>query len=69
MNWLVGYPNPFRKGFDSSGRISRVAAKVRPHEDWLLLQPFLSSLWPETIVSRCESVHGELSDEHVKMTE
>ena len=33
MNWLVGHPNPFRKRFDSSARISRVAAKVRPHED------------------------------------
>ena len=33
MNWLVGHPNPFRKRFDSSGRILRVTAEVRPHED------------------------------------
>ena len=56
MNWLIKHPDPFQKGFDLSGRISRVAAEVRPYEDWLLLQPFLSFLWPETTVSRCESV-------------
>ena len=44
------------KRFDSSGRISQVAEEVRLHEDWLLLQPLLGSLWPETTVSRCESV-------------
>ena len=66
MNWLVGYLYPLWKGFDLGGRISRVATEVRPHEDWLLLQPFLGLLWPETTVSRCESVYGELSSEHVK---
>ena len=49
-------PRSILESFDSNGRISRVTAEVRPHEDWLLLQPFLSSLWLETIVSRCKSV-------------
>ena len=44
------------KKFDSSGRISRVVAEVRPHKNRLLLHPFLGSLWPKTIVSRCDCV-------------
>ena len=32
------------KGIDLSGRISRVVTEVGPHENWLLLHPFLGSL-------------------------
>ena len=36
-NQRVRYPDPIGIRFDPSGRISRVVAEVRPHEDWLLL--------------------------------
>ena len=38
-NQRVRYPDPIGIKFDPSGRISRVTAEVRPHEDWLLLHP------------------------------
>ena len=38
-NQRVRHPDPIGIRFDPSGRISRVAAEVRPHEDWLLLHP------------------------------
>ena len=41
-NQRVRHPDPIGIRFDPSGRISRVAAEVRPHEDWLLLHPLLS---------------------------
>ena len=43
-NQRVRHPDPIGIRFDPSGRISQVTAEVRPHEDWLLLHPFLSSL-------------------------
>ena len=38
-NQRVRHPDPIGIRFDPSGRISRVVAEVRPHEDWLLLHP------------------------------
>ena len=43
-NQRVRHPDPIGIRFDLSGRISRVVTKVGPHEDWLLLHPFLSFL-------------------------
>ena len=62
-NQQVRYPDPIGIRFDPSGRISRVIAEVKPYEDWLLLHPFLSLLWSETTISRCESVCIVLNSE------
>ena len=61
-NQRVRHPDPIRISFDPSGRISRVVAEVRPHEDWLLLHPLIF-LQPESTVSRCECMCIVLNSE------
>ena len=43
-NQRARHLDPIRIRFDPSGRISRVAAEVKPHEDWLLLHPLNFSI-------------------------